>query len=226
MMPYDIRVRRAAAILWLVVLGLSIYVIYATFTAFSLRKNTVAVDISADNKSALLSISQDQSQAAVIGKGHVVARLKPGRYYVAASLDSTNTGQFLSVKLGESAKLKLSLASPVSVLPSVEDIDFTGTNLLLDSGLATSQVANLKELFFTYNNSIKTVEITSFVQDPRDAEGTSAWVSGSIAGFIDKTGYYGNIKYSGFDAISVTLFDSKTKQQIYSGTLPAIEADE
>jgi hypothetical protein len=212
-------------LLWLIVILAFMCLAVRLGVAVYVARTNGLLHIVSSDKAALLSVGRVNTQAVYVGLGSATVRLSPGVYYVGASRDGKSSLKIVSLKRSVPSTIEIDMEKDSPHISSVEDIGFIGESSLLSSGVTSSQVANLRQLFFKYNQSAKTISITGITPGPRDRNSTSLWFELTFNGRIDQTPYRGRLEYGGFDAVRLTLSDLSGKQ-LFSGSLPMKPADE
>ncbi len=218
-------ITKTIKLLWLVASLVFVYFLIRLGLGVYTTQTTGLLRIVSSDNAARLSVSRVDTQAAYVGSGAANIRLAPGTYYVGASTKGKSALKIVVLEKQKSVDVSIDPVTGSSYLPSVEDIDFVGEDNLLKLGLTSTQLANIKQLFFQHNQSAKTITITGAVTEPRNRDSTSMWFGLKFGGSIDRSSYSAQLKYSGFDAVQLTLNDSSGKQ-LFAGSLPEAVGDE
>lgn len=214
---------RIAVVILICILGS--FIIYSIVTAVLLKQRTAAVAITSSDPSAVLTISQTNTEAAQVGIGESTIRLKPGSYYVLAYTAGKSTGKTVEVKGSQENTVYLDLEEGNEGIKTAQSLTYIGFDKLLDNGLSTQQVNNTKQLFYESNKSAMSVTIntTSVTPSPRDP--TNINFSLTFTGLVDGTVYKAKLVYSGLDFVKLTLQEPNGKTT-YVGELPYSAAND
>ena len=162
----DNRVKRYIWIGYWVIIALLVYQLAGSFIT-SRDTGTLKVNSSAANTK--ISISQDNHQASYIGTGSAKIRIAAGTYLLLATSNGNRTWATVVVRDKQTTSSYLNLVSPTThILPSADSINFIGFDNFLNYGMPSSQLDNLRQAFFQYSKSIKTVTVdTSSINQAR-----------------------------------------------------------
>ncbi len=105
------NVRRFIILVVVAVIAFCVYQL--SFTIYVLQ-TTGTLEVSSSNNSALISISQEDHEAKVIGTGAAKAHLKPGSYLVSASQNGYQTSTVATITTKQTTNISLKLASASS----------------------------------------------------------------------------------------------------------------
>ncbi|GEM_PF-3998351 len=208
----NVAVRR---LLWGGVFILTFVAVYQLVMVIMTAQNTGVLEVSASSTSAWISISQDSRQAKVIGVGTARARVAPGNYLLAATDAGRQVVTVVSVGKKTVTNKYLNLSGS-SGLASVDNIQFENMDALINSGITTTQINILRQDFYNFNHSAKTVSVIadSVAPGPHNPDvDTSFTMSFGVA--VDSNSYSAVIKYSGADSVQLSLFDSRSNIQVY-----------
>jgi len=220
----DLAFRRLGRLLLVVCLALLAGLLFVTLSALHTVHSTGILDVSTSEPNAAITITQMGHGAAVMGTGSARVRLAPGDYLLAANGAGLSASQTVHVNLQKTTSVKLSLAKSSSGLPSVESVGFVNTDLLLNNGLTTTQVAAVKTQFFTFDKAAKVVSIdsSSIEPGPHNPDSYEPFTLNFNAS-VDGQAYKGTIAYLGYDNAQLRLYDAQTGQAIYSGPQLSID---
>ena len=164
--------------------------------------------------SATLSVSQDKSQAEVIGTGSAKVWLKPGVYQLAASAKGSQNTQIITVQKQQTTSVNIT-PSAGPILPSVLNVDFENTDSLINAGLTTEQVAGFKRLVFNYKPAARVVSINSAtLQSGPLASNNNERFSYTFIVTIDRVPFAAKISYGDSLNINLTLTNQLTNEQV------------
>ncbi len=186
-------------------------------SSLSLYNDTIPVHIATNDESAVLTISQTDTVAARIGVGSVSIRLKPGSYFIMGQVSGQTNSKTIQVKEGEVTDFSLTLSDNNNGVSTPQALTFTGFDELINNGLSSSQVSNIKTLFHSYKKDAQTVAITPSSVQPGARDGVLFNISFDCS--IDSTKYSASLKYSGFEYVELNLKD-KTGKTVFSNALP------
>ncbi len=203
---------------------LVVSLVFSVLQALTIRRTTGILEVKTSDNTSAITISANNTQAASLGTGSARVRLKPGNYYVMAQTNGLRAAQTVTISLHQTTKITLQLASITPVLPSPASITFVNTAALLNNGLSSTQVTNLKQLFFTYAPSAKiiSINIPSIEPGARDPSSATLWFSLTFTGSIDESPYNATVEYSGLDTTKLTLTNPASGAVLFSGQLPAV----
>ncbi|HSW79683.1 MAG TPA: hypothetical protein VLG47_02800 [Candidatus Saccharimonadales bacterium] len=215
----------------IIIILFALVVVFAAWQiipAYNENKNTGILEINASPASAVISISQENHQALIVGTGSAKVRLEPGTYLVSASNDGTHASSVATVSAQQTSatSLKVTSTSKTSAgskpVRSVDDINFSGEDALLNNGFSTVQTLDLEQAFFRFKPSAQTVTIdTNSIQavwhDPNSA---SPIFKLSFSVYVDGTSYDAVANYSNLTDLQLLLYDSVSGKLVYnSGTI-------
>jgi hypothetical protein len=216
---------RRAVLTLVVLIPIAIVVFTLNFlNAWSVRQSTNIVDVSASEKNAVITISQTGTEAAIMGVGQARVRLKPGSYYIEAHSAGKSASKILRVTRGSPIDVPLKLIPVSSPVASQDTITYNGFGELAENGFSTTQVLNLKQLFFTYNKDAKTVRITTntIKNGARDPNSTDPAFTLTFSGYIDSTSFNATVKYTGFEMVELTITNPVSGVMLFNGALPEL----
>ena len=166
------------------------------------------------SKNALITISQDNHQAKIIGVSGAKIVLKPGNYQLSAVYGTKQKFMTVSIKAKHRVNTVLIPVSPVS-LPSPQNIQFLGTDSLLNNGLTSAQLSDLRQAVFDFKQSAGTVNIdSSTVQSGPHSLGEDFTLNFNVA--IDGISYKASIDYSSPDALTLYLYDRANNSLVFN----------
>jgi len=179
--------------------------------------------VNTSEPSAAITISQINHSAAPIGIGSARIRLQPGDYLLGANAAGLSAVQTVHVSAQRDTTVTLNLAKSSGGLPSVDDVGFVNTDILVDDGLTSTQLTSVKEQFFTYDTAAKVVSLDagSIQPGPHDPNSYDPFTL-NFTGTIDSKPFQATVAYVGYDHAQLTLSDPQTGDQLYVGPgLPA-----
>jgi hypothetical protein len=208
--------RRFNRLMGAVALILFLWLVWAVFSALQTLHTTSLLHITTPDSKATISISSTNTSGRVIGVGHTNVRVHPGTYLIMASNTGKQAMAVETITLGQTVNVKLTPSSQ-SILPTVDNIQFSGLNNLLSNGLSATQVANLKKLFFTYKPTAKSVAINTSTIAPgyHDPNGSDLSFSLTFAAAIDGNPFDVTVRYADLTNVVLQLVDS-TGNQVFS----------
>lgn len=195
----------------LLVLAICLYVVGSSFFT---AQHTGLLEISSSDKKALLTISQDNHEAKVVGIGRSKILLNPGVYQVAAT-DGTKQ-QFTVVQVYKRKVTNTNLEpSSTARIPTPQTIVFSGTSALINSGLTVNQVSALKQAFFKYKSSAQSIVInqSSVEPGPHNPNGIGFTINFTVA--IDSKLSKAAVSYSGLNDIRLYLYDPQNNSLVF-----------
>jgi len=200
-----------------IVIGLVFLGLYI-FYAYRVVQGTGLLTITTSDLHATITISGNKTTAAIIGTGNTKVRLKPGSYLIVAGNQGMQASQVVTVSKGNKADIKLQLVQP-AVIPSPDTVSYDNVQTLLDYGLNPAQVANVKQVFFQYKTSTKTISIdsSSVKQEPHNPAGNDPFKLDFNA-TLDGTTVKAVVVYSSFDDIQMQIYDPSSGALLYSGS--------
>ena len=200
------------------------YLVFAVLQAVTIRRTTGILEVKTSSNASAITISATNTQAALLGTGSANVRVKPGSYFIMAQANGLQASQTITVSLHQKTSVTLHLTTITPSLPSPTKITFMNTDSLLNNGLSSSQVTNLKQLFFTYAPSAKVISINlpSIQPGARDPNSATPWFSLTFTGSIDESPYNASVEYSGLDTTKLTLTNPTSGAVLFSGQLPAV----
>jgi hypothetical protein len=211
----------ARRLITLCVVFVTLFSAYLLVTAVNIAQTTGTVLVTASDAKAVLSISQVDSGADIIGTGSTRIRLKPGSYTLFASTGSKQAATIIRVSQKQVTSVSLKLLD-IPRLPSVDNIDFRGMSGLIDSGLTSDQITVLKQAFFTYKNSSRTVIIdtNSIAPGPRNSNSADPSFTINFRVSIDSKTYTATIRYADLSNVQLYLYDQATGSIVFDSGPP------
>lgn len=193
----------------------SIGIVYYAVTGIKTKQATGTVTITAFSKTATISVSQLNKNAKVVGTGTANVRLKPGAYLVAASAN----GHISTGEVTITAKKHIAFTVPYGQtvpIPSSDNITFSNLNELTIHGINSTQLSNIRELFFKYKKTAKTVSIDegSVQRQYRDPDSDAPYVL-SFTGLADNQTFKATITYTNIQDVELALSDLTTGNQLF-----------
>lgn len=179
--------------------------------AVQLRKNTGVLQVSLPYDNLPISVGAANKAPQFIGRGSATIRLKPGSYTVAATVKGNEVVKQVRVVLGQTTKARLDPASSV-VVPSADNVNFTGLDSLLNIGLTQEQLNIFKYQAFAIKPLAKNIAVdpASVETAPYNPE-TSATFGVSFDFDIDSVTYHAKLTYQGLTDLGVVIKDSTGK---------------
>lgn len=170
--------------------------VWLVASAIITSQTTGVVYASSVDTHASLVVSQDQHQAVFVGTGSARVRLRPGFYQLAVS----DSGRQSSMSFRVYAKRKVSvhIGPPQSVrIPSVDGINFVNIDSLLDYGMPSSALDDIKLAFFHFDKNASHISVDSGTIQAahHDPNNTSTLASISFRVRIDSKQYVATANY-------------------------------
>ncbi len=106
--------RQIKAVVVVVILLLVALVVYEALSALSITKSTGVLVVNTSNPSAIIEISQANTEAQYVGKDSVKLRLKPGSYLVSASNSGEQTSTAVQINKGQTNNQTLDINAVVA----------------------------------------------------------------------------------------------------------------
>ena len=217
MTPQTERNRALALQLALVaIIGLAVIFVYLLLTSLPVSKTTGLVTIDTFATDSVITISQNERTAAVVGTGSAKLRLLPGVYLVSAKSNGQTGNARVTVHKQVASIVNITQGTVVDSVPTPDTINFLGTDAFIARGLTVDQVSNLKTLFFKYKKSASkiTIDKNSLERGERNPGSGDPFVM-NFTGKIDGTAYKATITYTDTENLELTLFNSQTGDQIF-----------
>lgn len=213
---HESSIRQIKAVGQLLFIAIVLVCLWTFVDTFIISQETGILNIKTVNSKEGLIISQNNSQAKFVGTGSAKIRLKPGSYQIMATYDGQQTSAIATVHKKQRTAINLGALRSVT-LPTSQDINFEGTDALINNGLTTGQVTNLEEEFFHYKPSAHTVSIDTSTVEPGPHNpnvDTSFTINFDVA--IDSSAYKATISYSNLDSVQLFLYNSKTDALVFN----------
>jgi hypothetical protein len=212
---------------WLVVLYILViaFGVFQIVPALNIYRRTGLLIVDADSDTAQISVTQENHQATVIGTGNARVRLAPGTYQILATDSGTRASAVVTVSKEHTTHSSLNLsAGAASNAPvrTVSDVNFEGTDALINTGLATSQLSEVEQYFFQYKPTANTVAINTdtVAPGPHDPNKVSPFtINFTVA--IDSVSYKATISYTDINNADLQLFNLQTGKQVFSSKTAA-----
>jgi hypothetical protein len=211
-----VRLKQLLVVAGVLVVVACVYVLIATFITY---KSTAVLHVNSSDSRALISVGQSNHETKVAGTGKAAARLKPGTYQVMASNGRNRAVKTVKISGNQGADIFLKLRA-FSSIRSVDDVNFKGISGFTDSGFTDEQLNALKLDFFRFKTSARTVaiDIDSITPGPRNPKARDPFTA-TFAVTIDSVPYKGLVTYSGFEDISLMLYNSQDGSVAFDSNL-------
>lgn len=200
----DVVMLRILLLASVVIIGVCLYTLVSTLSHLH---DTGLLRVSTSDEQATLSVSAASRQAKIIGRGTAKVRLIPGTYLIFASNGNSQASEIVRISKEQAVNSRLKLSGR-PVLPSVENINFEGTDVFIDSGITSAQLGILRHAFFQYKPTARIVSIKSdtIKPGPHDRNSDSPFtITFSVA--IDDAPYQATIGYTGLDTVRLYLYN-------------------
>jgi hypothetical protein len=184
-------------------------------TQSTLRASTGILSITTQEPTAIVSISQQNKEAAFLGKGDVSARLKPGDYLVTTTLAGDLATATVHITAGKTTSKRI---NPVHTTPppsAATLTSFLNFDVLVSSGLTSDQGLRVKKFMSDFASTAKIVSVDpeSIIQLPHDPADDFFQIQFTVN--VDDVPYSGRIQYVTFGDVILTLTNANG-QQVYS----------
>jgi len=201
--PINQNILRAYYLFSAIAIVASVFMVARSFSDY---RNTGLLSVGSDSPGALLSVSQPGKQALPFGSGAATVRLKPGRYLLSASSGGKEAALVVNIQKRRNVKVVLRLTS--SGLPSVKNISFKYFDALIDTGLTTDQVNDLKTKLFQFKPNSQHIElkVNSIYREPHNPNVDTSFKI-DFATTIDDMEYKAVIDYSDLSTVHVVLYN-------------------
>lgn len=196
--------------------GVIAFAVYNIITAIGPYNTTGILKVYASVSNAQLSISQEDHRAIDIGTGSARIRLMPGTYQVAAISGNLRTTAVVTISNKQTTNLSLNL-NQSSKIRTMADINFEGTDALLNVGLSSAQVNAIEEYLFQYqpNASAISIDGSSVTPGPHDPNSVSPFTDTFIVNF-DTTAYKASVSYTDTNNVNLTLYNLQNGAAVYA----------
>lgn len=192
------------------ILGISIIMsIYLVVSGLVAANTTGLLIVKTNSKSAVLSVSQADHKAAVIGVGSAKTHLEPGNYLLSAESEGNQTSEVIIISKKHTLTKNIKITGKPHI-PSVLDIDFKNTSSLTDGGLNSTQLINFEQHVFNFMPSASKVIIDSSSVSPGayDRNDPNAQFSLNFNASIDSKDYRFTLKLIGLDGLQTFAYDT------------------
>ncbi len=217
------NLNRIIVVLYIAVI---IFGVYQIISALGPYKTTGLLVIKTSNKSAQLSISEEDHQAALVGTGGAHLRLAPGQYQVAAIAGSQRTTAVVTVTKEHTSTVSLNLNNS-SELHSVNDVNFSGADMLTNAGLSNDQVSEIEEYLFEFKPTASTISINSgsFEPGPHNPNADDPFTATFTTTIDSSKAYVVTITYSDLNNVSLQIYSESGALVFNSQSSNAISGD-
>ena len=175
---------------------------------------TGILDIKSANSQTVLSINQANRQAKIIGTGKVAVRLKPGSYQILASYGGNSA--YKTVQIHKKHTSRISLNPTSSPLPAAGNTEFRYLDTLINSGVTSTQIDALKQIFSQFKPSARTISLDSDSVSPgphNPDTSTEFTINFTVA--VDSTTYNTTVSYADLDNIRLYLYDPSNNSLVF-----------
>lgn len=208
----------------LIAAGLAAIAVCTTLlvTGVVASRDTGLVRIKTSDSQALISVTQENHTAAVIGTGNANVRLNPGTYRITAVSGAKQASSAVTIGAKETTSLSLKLTDKPKV-PSAASIDFQNTDSLIDAGLTVQQVSAIKNDLFNFSPSARVITINpqSVSPGPLDHSNPNPTFTLRFNVSVDSKDYGALATYTDLVSIQLQLYNSSGAQVFDSSTTPA-----
>ena len=172
------------------------------------------VTISSDRTGAVIALSAAGRSSQIIGSGSSRIQLDPGRYLVSAADRGRVVYQVFELGRRESKTVSVRLDTP-SPSNKPGDLTIDGSQELLDVGLSTEQIRNIRIEIFRFKNTVRSASIEpKSTRLARFQENTLS-VSRYFKISIDDTRYDAELVTGASDSIRLILFSPDSKNVVF-----------
>ena len=192
--------------------------------AYNTYRSTGVLVVDASPSSAQLSISQENHQAAIIGTGSTKVRLQPGTYQLAATDSGSHTSVVVTVYKGRTTHSFLNVTSSATngntqPVRTVQDVNFSGTDALVNDGLTTDQLNEMEQYFFQFKSSANTVAIdpNTVQAGPHNPNVVSPFTL-NFTVTVDSAPYKATVSYTDLNNVTLQLFNLQTGAVVYDSS--------
>lgn len=211
----DTEPRNLRPIITITICVLVIFGIYEIVSAFIAASNTGTLVVDASRSSAIISISQANKQAKIIGTGSTHIRLAPGTYQLVATNNGSRTAVITKVSEKHSSHISLNL-SKTAVLPSPASINFQNLYFLISYGLTQEQLSNLQIKIFQFRPHAHTVAIdASSIKTGLHNPNSEDPFTINFNVTVDAVPYKATVNYTGLNDLRLYLYNPQTNALMY-----------
>lgn len=194
--------------------------IYQVVSGFVAVQNTGILTVNASKPDAVISISQANGGAVIIGTGTARVRLYPGTYQLVAMDAGSRTAVITKISKQHSSHVSLDL-NKTSIIRSAASINFQNMSALINNGLTTTQVGQLEQYFFRFKPSTNRVAVdaSSVRAGTHNLETSTFTLYCDVS--IDSKAYKATLTYADSNNIRMYLYNSSDNSLVFdSNTLP------
>jgi hypothetical protein len=204
----DLNRKRTQTITWLVLALWIVYCVWIVCSAILTSLSTGILNIKSADSSASIVVGQNNKQSIYVGEGSAKIRLRAGVYQVSAIDGNKQSNGVASVTKKHSASIYLKPPELVT-LPSVTDVDFMNTGVLINNGLTTDQINVLENEFFQFKHTEQIVSVVanSVVLGPYNPNVVEPFVI-DFNVLIDGVNYKASVSYTGLETVQLNLYSS------------------
>lgn len=196
------------------VIAVSLYVIMSAVIDY---QGTGVIRITSPDSNALIGVGQTNHRTVILGTGKASARLKPGVYQVSGTGSGKQTITQVQVVKKRSVTVHLKSVQQFRIR-STSDINFKGTETLLNNGLSATQLSDLEHYIFRFNPKAETVSIDQGSVTPGSRQaGTDEPFVLNFSLAIDSVSYKASTSHTNPDTINLSLY-SRDGQPVFSST--------
>lgn len=206
--PNRRQITLVIVLIYIVVIGMMGYFIAS---AIQIHDRTGILSVKASDKSAIITISENNHEAKILGTGAATVRLATGSYYLVADANGKQTSAVAHITAGKTASINLDLEHS-TFLPSPETISYDNLDSLINSGITSDQITLIKQYFFAFKPTAQLVNIdpNSVQPGPHDPN-TSIGFTLNFNVRVDDTSYKATLTYPDASSVQLQLFDDQGK---------------
>ena|SRR5665213_2302213 len=182
--------------------------LYSIVSAIVINNSTGQLKVTSKDKTASITVTQTNKQAAFIGVGSANVHLKEGTYIIGVSDKGQLATKVVNVQKKQTTNVALDPDQTIA-FPSISAVKFEGVSSLVANGITTQQATELELDFFNFQPRSQSVIIDSSSIDipPRDP----ATAIGFTINFNVNVGgntYSASASYTDITNIRLVLHDS------------------
>lgn len=181
---------------------------------------TEKVTLNSFSDSLVVTASGKNMHAEYLGTGSFSVRLQPGEYQFVAGADGNRYEKVVVVKKRKPVIVSIT-KSMLKVVTSPSAIKITDSERLISMGMTETQLSDLRRKIFTYDRSIKGIDIdvTTVKYGYRNRNSSDPFAISFQAKTDEKNRSYTVVWYD-LKTVQVKIADPETNTQLYDSGTP------
>lgn len=200
---------RVAFVVALIVIVIQLLRLYAY------KQETGVLTVNTNQTNSLITISSNNHSAAEIGRGSARTRILPGTYLVVATNEGNTVYATAVIQKTKESSVSLDLNKSM-LLPSPDNFTFDGSAELIDNGMTSDQIDDLRIRYFLFKQGVQSVSIVknSVTPGPRNPDSNESFIL-RYDTLVDGTPYAASVTYGVGSGTRLELVNPQTGSIVY-----------